>query len=591
VTESSTNGQFQVDLGGMVELLSKNLYSSGDVYLRELLQNGVDAITAKGLPPEKGRIRFIVAPRRLIMTDNGIGLDKDQARELLSTIGGSSKRDEFGLGRSDFLGQFGIGLLSCFLVSNEITVYAQAENKPAILWRGDSGGTWTVEETTTHPLLEETGTVIELSAMPGEPDFSYEVIAERVRHYGSFLPVPVTVERPGDRSDSEIISTQEPVWARSDYAQHAWCRSNFGFEPMAAIPLDVPVAGLKGVAFVLSQGTHPSRGMHNHLYLRGMLLSKRVVDLVPDWAYFVRVVADTHYLRPTASRDALFEDSLLEETREQVGETIRLWLNDLPQDQFEIFVAVHAMGLKALAVVDPQTRELVKRGLPFETSTGRKTLNELLEEGPIRYFITDQQYQSVLPIAAANDFTVVNACYSYDPAIMDQLRLDYPTHPIAQASVTDVIGVLGVLDPSQEAKFLPLIQRAQESLASQNVRVIIRDFQPPSIPVLFLPAKEADAQWVENSARQAEGESVLMSILDTVSEISNPHLVGDKAQVIFNVQSELVHQLLDASEKDLIDHAIRGLYVQALMSGSHLMDMEARNWASEMFTSLISRLI
>jgi len=68
VTESSTNGQFQVDLGGMVELLSKNLYSSGDVYLRELLQNGVDAITAKGLPPEKGRIRFIVAPPRLLPT-------------------------------------------------------------------------------------------------------------------------------------------------------------------------------------------------------------------------------------------------------------------------------------------------------------------------------------------------------------------------------------------------------------------------------------------------------------------------------------------------------------------------------------------
>ncbi len=591
MTEATTNGQFQVDLGGMVELLSKNLYSSADVYLRELLQNGVDAITAKGLPPEKGWIRFIVAPRTLTMIDNGIGLDKQQARDLLATIGGSSKRDEFGLGRSDFLGQFGIGLLSCFLVSNEITVYAQAADQPAILWRGKSGGTWTVEETNPHPLLGETGTLVQLTAIPGDPDFSYEHILERVTHYGSFLPVPVTVERAGDRHDSEVISTQEPVWERHDFAQHTWCRENFGFEPMAAIPLDIPVAGLKGVAFVLSQGTHPSRGMQHHLYLRGMLLGKQVVDLVPDWAYFVRIVADTHYLRPTASRDALFEDSLLEETREGIGEIIRLWLNDLPQDQFEIFVAVHAMGLKALAVVDPQTRELVKRGLPFETSTGRKTLNELLEEGPIRYFITDQQFQSVLPIAAANNFTVVNACYSYDPAIMDQLRLDYPEHPIMQASVTDVIGVLGVLDPSQEAKFLPMIQRAQEALDSQNVRVIIRDFQPPSIPVLFLPAKEADAQWVETSAREAEGDSLLMDILDTVSEINNPNLIGDKAQVIFNVQSELVHQLLDASEKDLIALAIRGLYVQALMSGRHLMDAQARSWASEMFTSLISRLM
>ena len=106
----SSEEKFRVDLGGIVELLSRNLYSGSDVYLRELLQNGVDAITANaqsGKDDEgtyssdtSGRIRFVVDGHTLRVTDNGVGLNIDEARNLLATIGGSSKRDEFGLGRS-----------------------------------------------------------------------------------------------------------------------------------------------------------------------------------------------------------------------------------------------------------------------------------------------------------------------------------------------------------------------------------------------------------------------------------------------------------------------------------------------------------
>ena len=116
--QQADSQNFQVDLGGMVELLSRNLYSGPRVFVRELLQNGFDAITARReLEPEgsPARIRFITDNNGefLSITDTGIGLTQVEAETLLSTIGGSSKRDEFGLARSEFLGQFGIGLLSC----------------------------------------------------------------------------------------------------------------------------------------------------------------------------------------------------------------------------------------------------------------------------------------------------------------------------------------------------------------------------------------------------------------------------------------------------------------------------------------------
>ena len=128
-SESLREERFRVDLGGIVELLSRNLYSGKDVYVRELLQNGMDAVTAAESATGssvRGRIRFVVDGTTLRITDNGIGLGEAEAKSLLATIGESSKRDQFGLGRSDYLGQFGIGLLSCFMVTDEIVVYSRS---------------------------------------------------------------------------------------------------------------------------------------------------------------------------------------------------------------------------------------------------------------------------------------------------------------------------------------------------------------------------------------------------------------------------------------------------------------------------------
>jgi molecular chaperone HtpG len=115
---------FQVDLRGVVDLLSRHLYSGPRVYVRELLQNATDAVTARRAldVDAPARVRFRGTDGGgLEVTDTGVGLTPDEARELLATVGRSSKRDlELGGGRTEFLGQFGIGLLSAFTVSDRI---------------------------------------------------------------------------------------------------------------------------------------------------------------------------------------------------------------------------------------------------------------------------------------------------------------------------------------------------------------------------------------------------------------------------------------------------------------------------------------
>ena len=130
---------FRVDLRGVVDLLSHHLYATPRVYVRELLQNAVDAITARRLSePRRHRgIWFEPAERTgdgtLRVHDTGIGLTEDQVHELLATIGRSSKRDDLGFARHEFLGQFGIGLLSCFMVADEIRVVTRCGDEPTVL--------------------------------------------------------------------------------------------------------------------------------------------------------------------------------------------------------------------------------------------------------------------------------------------------------------------------------------------------------------------------------------------------------------------------------------------------------------------------
>ena len=136
---NSAQRSFTVDLRGIVDLLSHHLYSSPRVYVRELLQNATDALTARFDQESPSQARILLVPADVSpdgavhCLDSGIGLTVAEVERFLATIGSSSKRDDLGFARVDFLGQFGIGLLSCFLVSDRITLVTRSA-------RAGSGG-------------------------------------------------------------------------------------------------------------------------------------------------------------------------------------------------------------------------------------------------------------------------------------------------------------------------------------------------------------------------------------------------------------------------------------------------------------------
>ena len=178
---------FQVDLRGIIDLLSDHLYSGPEVYIRELLQNAVDALTAREqkdvgfiasespIQIEVVRAASVADPPTLVISDQGIGLTEPEVHEFLATIGQSSKRD---LSRDDFIGQFGIGLLSGFIVSEEIVVITRSiqDDSATLEWRGRADGTYSIRQL-DHDA--EPGTQVYLRAKPGCHEFLQRDIVQQ----------------------------------------------------------------------------------------------------------------------------------------------------------------------------------------------------------------------------------------------------------------------------------------------------------------------------------------------------------------------------------------------------------------------------
>jgi molecular chaperone HtpG len=556
-TFSAVSNTFQVDLRGIVDLLSHHLYASPRVYIRELLQNAVDAITATG-DVERGRVDLVTGDGRLRVSDNGIGLTEAQVHELLATIGRSSKRDELGFQRHEFLGQFGIGLLSCFLVADEIHVHTRREGAPAVLWIGSSDGRYEVRPGEER----EPGTTVTLLPRRGsEPLLSGTTVRELAELYGSLLPVAVTV-------DGESVTAGRLPWEMGRNGLLAYGQRVFGFQPFDVIELNVPEAGLTGAAFVLPTPVNPAvRGGHR-VYLKRMLLAESVEGLLPDWAFFARCVVDSTELRPTASREALYDDGLLNDTRDAIADQLRGWLVRLAAtDPHRLgqFLGIHHLGVKALALHDDEMLRLVEQWYPMETNMGQITLADFRSRhGVLRYAATTDEFRQLAAVAAAQEVGLINGGYVYDAEIIERLSTADPEVRAERLDPTDLSTRFTGLDPDIEFQLHPFLTVAQRRLDRLGCEVVIRTFDPANLPALYLVSRAAAFHEQFTTSRE-KADDLWGGMLDALAATAPP----DRPQLVLNYRNPLVRRVVALADPELAGLAVESLYGQALMLGHH----------------------
>lgn len=611
-SDSFETKPFQVDLRGVIDLLSRHIYSSPQVFLRELLQNGRDAITARalfttegGIPTDSqpgGSIRITPVSSTnatFVFSDNGIGLTVDEVNDLLATVGRSSKRDIFDLPRSDFLGQFGIGLLSCFMVSDNILIRSRsAKGGVGVEWCGSAEGTFTVrelDESATHAM--QVGTEVHLTPRADELTLlETKSVVNLATQYGQFLDISVHVTLPG--GGSEAIN-RDPVFIHPPDVPPSAELLDYGRELIGATPFDAfsiaaPGTQTRGTAFVLPYAPPPGAKHANRVYLGRMLLSERAEDILPSWAFFVRACIDTEGLTPTASREQLVENEALEFTREQLGAGIRRWIMQLAltaPSRLAEFVALHEVALKSLVVFDDELAPFIVRWLRLETSNGPVTVENLVGHGAhIRYTETIDEFRQISGIARA-DSPIVNGGYLYDSEIIRSLPALCSNVTVERITVS---GELDHLDPpplDDRAESIKLEERATAVLATVNTAVSVRAFTPEDLPGLYVLDPYV-LRSLERGAAKDISSPLWSGMLQKVDQHFESMQQGEDkkstlAHLCLNWNSRLVRLLVRVTDEAVFSRSIHLVYVQALLAGHRPLRAADRKMLTQALSDLV----
>ena len=577
MTESTTTHRFQVDLGGIIALLSQNLYSTPGVYVRELLQNAVDAIAARDVFDGQPAPRSIeVSPlgttmpgstaEELSVHDQGIGIELAQVEEFLATVGASSKRADIALYRHNFIGQFGIGLLSCFLIADEITVVSRcASGAPAIRWAGASDGTYSVN------LINDdlpVGTTVSLRPRPDMVGWArVEQVCALAGKYAEFSPAIVSVVTS---SGSRTVTREFPF---IDFDKHrAMIRAGSGVmlygglrvgQQFDAVPVTIPSTGTNGVIYITDTERATVRSHHNRIYVNNMLVSDSDRSLLPDWAFFAWCVVNSTGLKPTASREAVAQDDALDRTRQALGAAVERWLTELSSFdplRFQLFVHTNEASLKEAATATPELAAILIPELQMETTQGRMKMDDIVAASPnVLYSDSTTDFRRIAAFAP-NGRLVVNAGYINDVRIVQAIPVVFPGAEVTYVHPATEIDSLASPRADEMAAATTLEAKTTAALDGAPVTVMVRVFPSANLPAVFAstepPAHPESAKFVLNW-----GNRVVQALARSTDDV-----VFTRAMQLLLVQARMAGQYDDDSDRRMLSSALDDLLLVAVNS-------------------------
>lgn len=581
-SEGNTRSRvFQVNLRGMIALLSEHIYSNPSTFVRELLQNGVDAITAFRSLDEShaGRICVrLTADGSMIFEDNGIGLKEEEIHQVLTVIGESSKRGE--LDSKDFIGRFGIGLLSCFVVSNEIVFETRsAMGKEVLRWCGKADGTY---ETTRLDESRPIGTRVFLTPKPEWRHlFEYDTFKRNLQFYGNALPYPIILER-GEKC--EQINELQPVWLRPEARREArleYGRAVFQSSFLDAFPIRTAHGDITGTIYILPFKTQFSGRLTHRIYLKRMVLSEEDCHLLPSWAFFVKCVLNAETLSSTASREALVNNEELRLAQREIGEAIKTYLKELMQTNRELFnriLDIHYLHIKAIASEDNEMFTLFMDALPFETNKGIRSFGAIRRQARAVYYTPNlDDYKQVRRIAFSQGLLVINAAYTFDETLLKKAARFFPDMEVKAISPARILDSFTEADSATHPEYKTFEERCNDLLKSFGCVCKLKHFTPTDTPVIFVAGeKTVIPKEVDKPSNPLA--SVLRAFAPKVQAVPT---------LCINIDNELVQVLVGINDVVVFESIVHILYVQSLLLGKYPVNNDEMNLFNESLYRLI----
>ena len=415
--------QFKAESKRLLDLMINSIYTNKDIFLRELISNGSDAIdklyylslTDKNININKDdlyiRVDIDKDDREIIITDTGIGMSMEELEDNLGTI---AKSDSFNYKNIDnkdidIIGQFGVGFYSAFMVSKKIKVESKkCGSDKAYVWKSEGASGYTIKECKK----KEYGTTITLKLKDDDDNFNYSTyldsykIRELIKKYSDYIRYPIKMEvsksrlKDGSKDEYEsyeeldVVNSMIPLWKKNkkdisedeynsfymdrfyDYDKplkviHSSVEGQCNYHSLLYIPSHLPMDYYtkefeKGIA----------------LYSNGVLIMDKCADLVPDYFGFIKGLVDTEDVSLNISREILQQNNAVKLIAKSIEGKIKKELENMlknDRDMYESFFKTFGMQIKFGVYADYGTnKDKLKDLLMFYSSSEKKlvTLDE-----------------------------------------------------------------------------------------------------------------------------------------------------------------------------------------------------------------------
>ena len=429
--------QFQAESKRLLDMMINSIYTHREIFLRELISNASDAIdkrhfkslTDASLVPEEGFEIHLAADedaRTLTISDNGIGMTKEELEHNLGTIAQSGSlafKQENQTDDTDIIGQFGVGFYASFMVASHVKVVSKAcGSEQAYVWESDGADGYTIEPGEK----DSYGTDIILTIKPdpeGEDEDTYSEflqtyrLAGLVRKYSDYIRYPIKMQMPHSQEkpkpedapedykpEYETVYTEDtlnsmiPLWkkAKKDITQDEYdefYRSKFMdyMKPLRTIHFhnEGLTASYDALLYIPSQPPFDyyskdfSKGLS--LYTSGVMIMEKCADLLPDYFGFVKGLVDSQDLSLNISREMLQHDRQLKLIATRIEKKIASELKSMlehDRENYEKFFESFGLRLKfGMYENYGINKDKLKDLVLFRSSTGKmRTLKEYVQD-------------------------------------------------------------------------------------------------------------------------------------------------------------------------------------------------------------------
>lgn len=595
---------FQAEVKQLLHLMVHSLYGNKEIFLRELISNASDACdklrfenVAAGVSMDEDhelriRVSYDVAARTITVSDNGIGLSRQEVIEHIGTIAKSGTREFFQRLATDaardaaLIGQFGVGFYSSFIVADRVTLATRRAGAPAedgVRWESAGEGEYTVEAA----LKEGRGTDVVLHLRPEEDELlSGTRLRAIIRKYSDHITFPILMKKEewdaGTKAqvvsqEDEQVNQASALWARPKSeiteAQYEEFYKHVGhdFEP----PLAWTHAKVEGRQEFTQLFYLPRRApfdlwdrdrRHNlKLYVRRVFIMDSAEQLLPAYLRFVRGIVDSSDLPLNVSREILQQSSDVAQIRAASVKRVLSLLEDLAEkqkDKYATFWAEFGRVLKEGIVEDAANHERIAKLLRFASTTAGTAdqtvsladyVGRMKAEQDVIYYLTADGFAAAaqsphLEVFRKHGIEVLLLTDRVDEWVVSHLT-EFDGRKLHSAAQGDLdTGKLGdvstkAADDRTKDEYKELIARIQDVLKARASQVRLTHRLTDS-PACLVAAEHGMSRHLERILRES-GQPVAVS--QPIFEINPDHPIVQRLKQETNegVFADWSHVLFD----------------------------------------------